>query len=78
MQLPQADQRSTARSMNKAESSAHCGIGVVSDLIKWELVWDGLWAEGARRVLSPDALTASFPAENQNLGAPTIPLLLPR
>lgn len=55
--------------MNKAESTTHCGIGMVSELIKWELVWDGQWAEG---VLSPDALTASFPAKNQNPLGPTV------
>lgn len=31
-------------------------------------MWDGQWAEGARRLLSPDALTASFPAKNQTSG----------
>lgn len=65
---PQADRRSTARSMNKAESTTHCGIGVVSELIRWEVVWDGQQAEGARRLLSPDALTASLPATTQTSG----------
>lgn len=31
-------------------------------------MWDGQRAEGARCLLSPDALTASFPATNQTSG----------
>lgn len=32
------------------------------------MVWDGQQAEGARRLLSPDALTASLPATTQTSG----------
>lgn len=58
--------------MKIAESTTHCGIGIVSELIKWEVVWDGQRAEGARRPLSPDALTASLPAKTQTSG-PIVP-----
>ena len=63
-----ADHCSAATSMNKAVSTTHCGIGIVSELIKWGVEW-GRWAEGARYALSPDALTASCPAKNQTSGS---------
>lgn len=52
----------TATSMSKAVRATHCGIGIVSEVIKWGV-------EGFRYVLSPDALTASCPAKNQTSGS---------
>lgn len=65
----QADHCLTATSMNKAVSTTHCGIGIVSELIKWEVEWDGQRAEGAWYMLSPDALMASCPAKKQTSGS---------
>lgn len=45
----------TATSLNEAVSTTHCGIGIVSELIK-------LWV-GAQYGLSPDALAALYPAK---------------
>ena len=67
-----ADHCSSATSMNKAVNTTHCGIGIVSELIKWGVEWEvggGPRAEGAPYVLSPDALTASCPAKNQTSGS---------
>lgn len=55
--------------MNKAVSTTNCGIDIVSEVIKWEVRWDGRWAEGARYMLSPDAPMASCPAKNQTSGS---------
>lgn len=67
-----ADRCPTATSMNKAVCTTHCGIGIVSDPIRWRVECAG-WGEesgeelgegGAPYMLSPDALTALCPAKN--------------
>lgn len=45
--------------MNKAVSTTNCEIDIVSEVIKWEVRWDGRRAEGAQYTLSPDALIVS-------------------
>lgn len=55
-----ADRCPTATSMNKAVCTTHCGIGIVSDPIRWRVECGG----GAPYMLSPDALTALCPAKN--------------
>ena len=63
-----SDRRAAATSMNKAVCATHCGIGIVSEVIKW-----GAEGEGGQRglgaALSPDALTTSCPAKNQTSGS---------
>lgn len=63
--------------MNKAVNAAHCGIGIVSDMIKgrggagWAASGGGGRgvARGLGSLLSPDAPPLSHPAENQTSGA---------
>lgn len=55
-----SDHSPAATSLNEAVCATHCGIGIVSEVIKW----------GAElgTILSPDALTAPCPAKNHTPG----------